>query len=260
MRPAATARAVGRDAGPPDPPGRADASTDVSTGTGAVTDPWRLAAVPRTRRADASEGDAQAQEALGHPALEGLEPGDGRLQLSLDGRQPLLNAVLDLGAFVSAGRGPARVRAARPVAPLAGAGSRPVHLCGARTRAFARRGAAASVRCCASSTRRCVHPCLTPGRARRMRCRVRIDDAARKPPALSRDKAVLPSPLPHVRRTRCRHGILLTREKGAAGAPDRVAGQGRIRTCHELVDAPSAGVPCELAMVLGQANELEVAS
>ncbi len=37
------------------------------------------------------EGDAQAEEALGHPALKGLEPGHGRRQLSLHGRQPILN-------------------------------------------------------------------------------------------------------------------------------------------------------------------------
>jgi hypothetical protein len=176
---------------------------------------WHRLATRDTRTA--LEGDAQAQEALGHPALEGLEPGDGRRQLRLDRRQPLLNAVLDLAPFDCAGRGPARVRAGRSVVPLAGAGSALVHVCGAGTRGLACRGTAALVRCCASSTRRRVRPCLAPGRARRMRCRVRIDDAARKPPALSRDKAVLPSPLAHVRRSRCRHGILLTRREVGDG-------------------------------------------
>ncbi len=184
------------------------------------------------------EGDAQAQEALGHSALEGLEPGDGRSQLSLNGCQPILNTVLGLALFARARRGPARVCAGCSVVPLAGGGCSLVHVCGTRPRGLVCRRRCLRGRCCAPSPGRCVRPCFVSGRARRMRCRVRVDDAARKPPSLSRDQAVLPRPLAHVRRSRCRHAIFVTSTR-------REAGEGTIRTAYRRSGRLISSVWCQ---------------
>ncbi len=210
-------------------PSAPDASA-CSPGHGLAARWWQVS--PEKR---GLEGDAQAEEALGHPALEGLKPGDGRRQLSLNGRQPILNPVLDLGPFGDARRGPARVCAGRSVLPLAGGDGSLLQVCGTRPRGLVCRRRCVGGRCCASSPGGCVRPCFSPGRARRMRCRVRVDDAARKPPSLSRDKAVLPRPLAHVRRSRCRHALFVTR---------REAGEGASRTAYRRSGRLTSSIWC----------------